>query len=506
MKSIYNLAAVLAISALLCVMPSCTKNFEKINTDPSTVTQDMVKVDALLTQVMKNSVFGGLGGNVAEWMNYITPGDGGYPFLVRDFSGLFDGHYKGYLNNMEEVIRLTNGVDKLSNKNAIAKIFRVWLWQTLTDTYGDIPFTQATQGVQNVILQPKYDTQESIYTQLFDDLKNATAQLSSDPSKDNYGSTDLIFGGDVDSWKRFANSLRLRMAVRVSYVNKALAQSNINDVIGGLIVSDDQSAKLLSTDFNVDPNMDNWNPFVIDSVQNYINGYAIGFTPVELMATNNDPRVGIYFNKNPMIASGWRGRPISISGAESLRYSNDSLSQAGNFFRASRFRFNVISAAEVYFLRAEAALEGLSGENAQQMYAAGIQQAMNMYNVDQVKINTFLAGPEGTLSGSTEQQLKQIIDQKYLAIMFQANEAWAEYRRTGYPLIWLGSAPTNTGGIIPRRMTYSATEYLLNEANVKEAASRFQGGDVLTARMWWDVKQGLPYPHPRQGIYPPETW
>ena len=105
-----------------------------------------------------------------------------------------------------------------------------------------------------------------------------------------------------------------------------------------------------------------------------------------------------------------------------------------------------------------------------------------------------------------EQQLEQIIDQKYITLIYQSNEAWAEYRRTGYPKMWLGSGPTDTQGQIPRRLTYPADEYSKNQVNVTAAVSNYQEGDKLTSRMWWDVKPGLPYAHPKQGTYPPESW
>ncbi len=507
MKIIYKLKWVVTTVLFTGIMSSCTKDFDEINTNPNLITEDVVKINGLFTQVVANSATGTFGGRVGEFINFTNPGDGFRLFFDYDYEGFFKGYYTGYLSNISEIIRLTSGNDKLSNKNAIAKIYGVWLWQTLTDRFGDIPFSQAVLGFENTILQPAYDTQESIYKQLFTNLKDATAQLSDDPGKESFGSADLIYGGNVDLWRRFANSLRLRMAIRVRYKDQALAQSNIGEVINApLITADNQSAKLLS-EANASANQGYYNPFRYMIDISYSNGLRLGFTPVELLKTKNDPRLAIYFNPSTL-GSVWRGSPVNRgTGQNTDRYSTDSLSLVGDFFRTQQFRYNLLSAAEVSFLKAEAALFGLSGGgDAQVLFQEGIQNAMKMYNVVQADINTFLAGPAGTLVGTNEEKLKQIIEQKYIALIFQGDEAWAEYRRTGYPLIWIGNDDTNTGGTIPRRLTYPLNEYFINETNVTGAAGRLQGGDELTSRVWWDAKPGLPYQHPRQGTFPPETW
>ncbi len=507
MKLIYKLKVFVSIILFFSIVASCTKDFDELNTNPNLITEKVVKIDGLFTQVVANSVSGIFGGRVGEFVNFTNPGDGFRIYSRFDYEGSFNGYYTGYLININEILRLTSVDAKLSNKNAIARIYQVWLWQTLTDRFGDIPFSQAALGFENTVLQPKYDSQESIYKQLFTNLKDATAQLSNDPGKESYGDADLIYGGDVDSWRRFANSLRLRMAMRVRYKDQALAQTNIAEVINApLITSDDQSAKLLS-EANASVNQGYYSPFRYMIDVNYTNGLRLGFTPVELLKTKNDPRLSVYFNPSALGAV-WRGAPVNLgTGQSGARYQTDSLSLTGDFFRTTQFRFNILSAAEVSFLKAEAALFGLSGGgDVQSLFADGIQNAMKMYNISQTDINTFLATSAGILSGTNEEKLKQIIDQKFIALIFQGDEAWAEYRRTGYPLVWIGNNDTDTGGEIPRRLTYPFQEYLINEASVTEAVGRLQGGDKLISKMWWDAKPGLPYQHPRQGIFPPETW
>ncbi|MBX3242149.1 MAG: SusD/RagB family nutrient-binding outer membrane lipoprotein [Chitinophagaceae bacterium] len=503
MKYINKINAAIIIT-IVCIA-GCTKKFDEINTNPSLVSEDIVKIDGLFTNVLANSVTGTFGGRIAVMINYLAPGDGGFPFIKSDYSGFYNGMYTSFLINLQEVVRLSEGKPELSNKNAIARILSVWIWQNLTDRFGDVPFAQAALPVDQVVLQPKYDTQESIYRQLFADLKAATAQLSDASDKDSYGNADILFNGNVASWRRFANSLRFRMAIRVRYVDQALAQENISDVLNAPLIGDDsQSAKLLS-EANATASLGYYNPIRGSIDNNYTNGLRFGFTAVELLHTQGDPRLPVYFNLS-VLGSGWRGAPVNISGEQNQRYPTDSLSLIGDYFRVGQFRYNVITAAEVSFLKAEAVLFGLASGDAQSLFQEGIQNAMKIYGIDQNEINTFLASPAGTLTGTNEEKLKQIIEQKYLALLFQADEAWAEYRRTGYPLIWIGNGTNNTNGTIPRRLVYAFNEYLLNEDNVKEAAARLSDGDELTSRMWWDAKPGLPYQHPRQGQFPPETW
>ena len=151
-------------------------------------------------------------------------------------------------------------------------------------------------------------------------------------------------------------------------------------------------------------------------------------------------------------------------------------------------------------------LAGLAPGDANALYRTGIQLAMEQYGVAADSITTFLASSPATLSGTGEQQLEQIINQKYVSLVYQSYEAWFEYRRTGYPKMWLGSGNTDTKGQVPRRLTYPADEYSKNSVNVAAAAAGYPDGDKLTSRVWWDAKPGVPYAHPKQGTFPPESW
>ena len=481
---------------------SCTKDFKEINTDPTLATKDVIKPSLLLTPVLKNSIFDipdryGIG----EYSGYFSPPDGGDVFLNINWDDPFSGTYRNYLINIAEVMRLTAGKPTLSNENAIARIWKVWLFHRLTDQYGDVPYFDAVKDVDSMVTQPKYDKQQDIYADLFKELKEAAAQLSDDPSQETFGDADILFHGDVDSWRRFANSLRLRLAIRVRYVDAGVAQSNITDVLSQPLIEDNSKNATLST--LDDGNTQNDNQFYETNLR-LPGNMVVSFTLTDNLKALNDPRLPAFAKPAPVAAAGYRGVPIQLMDVQKQRYTADSVSLMSDAFLQKVYDIVVLNAAEVDFLRAEAALAGLSSEDAQAFYAKGIQDAMDQYHIDATAAANYLASPAGTLSGTDEEKLQQIIVQKWLAILYDSEEGWAEFRRTGYPTIWTGAMLGNTNGEVPRRLIYSNDEYFKNTENVKAAAAQLSQGDSYMSRVWWDAKAGLPFHHPKQGTFPPE--
>lgn len=503
MKLYATAIKVTSLAFLILSGSSCTKDFKEINTDPVLITKDIIKPSMLFTLVLKNTIFDSYNtGTFNEYANYYSNQGSGTIFQDRDWSGSFS--YTGNLINIAEVIRLTGDDPALKNQQAVARIWKVWQFHQLTDVFGDVPYSESLLDVESVINQPKYDTQESIYTDMLNELKEAVAQLTSEPSLASFGNADILFKGNADRWVRFGNSLRYRLAMRVRYANEALAAQHISDLAGKPLIDDNAfNAKLRTIDGAETANR---NPLYNSFVNS--NGYPlwVGFTVTQNLLERNDPRLSKYADPAKDGISGYRGRPMCLFTDEKQPYAENTTAFLPMPFRVAAYDIVVMNAAEVYFLRAEAALAGLSNENAAQLYRTGIEQSMLQYSVAQPDITTYLAGTFGSLTGTEEQQLREIIIQKYLANYWMGAEGWAEYRRTGYPEIWTGSDLGSTNGTIPRRGTYPQSEYSLNENNVREAASRLQGGDKMTSRIWWDAKPGLPYLHPKQGTFPPEIY
>lgn len=506
-----KLTAFVVIVMLLC--NACTKKFEQINTPPFLITADVIPPGMVFTNVLKNSIYSDWSGDIFwEYANYYVNGASGTIFQTRDWSSPWDD-YTNNLTNIAAVVRLTAKDTAMVNENSMARIWKVWLYQRMTDAYGDIPYFQATLSPDSVINQPKYDTQRDIYVDMLGELKDAVSKLNAVHSV-SFGSADILYKGNVDMWARFGNSLRLRLAIRVSYVDAELAKTNITDALSKPLIEDNSfNAKL--TTLAGDAYTGNQNHWYLDTINNsYVNLATIGLTVTQELLKRNDPRLPIYCT--PSATGQYRGVPMTNPGVDIVnRYTYDSIAHFGRIFYNQSYPIMVMNAAEVYFIRAEAALRGLSTEDAGQLYKTGISASLMQWNVDATVAANYLATPAGTLSGGTmEGDLESIAVQKYLAIIFQAREAWAEFRRTGYPKIWTGIDLGSTNGEIPRRVTYPLSEDNLNKANKNAAVSLLtnhigtpvSGNDDMMSRIWWDTKPGLPFHQAKQGVYPPEIY
>ena len=461
----------------------------------------MVQPATLFTNVLKNSIYESFApSRIHEFAGYYGNQATGNILGVSDYTSPFD-NYRSYIINIAEVIRLTADDPKLTDQNAMARIMKVWNYHMMTDSYGDIPYSEAAQPVDQVINQPVYDTQRDIYIDMLNELKEAAAQLGSHPDQVSFGNADILYQGNVEDWQKFANSLRFRLATRVRFVDPALAQEHISQVITAPLIDDNaENAALTTLAPSPTENSSNLNPVYVRYLTN-ITDIFVGLPVTDIMAPVNDPRLPVFAEPIDDGVS-FRGRPLQLLQEEKDPYPDAKVSAVGPLLKAPTVEIVIMNAAEVYFLRAEAALANLTAEDKNEMFRNGIQASLEQYMVDPAEITSFMAQPVATLAGSEEQQLEQIIEQKFVANFFQAYEGWAEFRRTGYPQIWIGSEQGITGGQIPRRLTYPSDEYTKNEQNISVAAARI-GGDELMTRVWWDVRPGLPYAHPLQGSFPP---
>jgi hypothetical protein len=496
------------LSALLTAsLVSCTDDFEQINTNPSLVTAEVVNVNNLLARVQKESIF-----DYYEY-GYLTEFSGYYgnpatsPLSARDWSEPFNEFYRSFIINTAEIVRLTEGKPLLSNKNAIGRIMKVWLFHQLTDMYGDVPYFEAALNVNNVVNYPKYDRQEDIYKDMLKELKESSAQLSNDAAQVSYGASDLMYNGNVDNWRRFANSLRLRLAIRVRYVDPELAAEHIKDVINLPLITQNSQNATLTTEGASSSDINNRNPIYNRYQSNTVPLYTT-YTVTDNLLSRNDPRLPIFAKPAPEPENGqlWRGRLFAMDAdldGGTVSFRQEQVASLGTLFASAQYQIKIMTAPEVNFLRAEAALASITAESAEELWKGGIKLSMEMYGVAADKITPYLAAQGAIFAGgSAEKKLEEIIVQKWLGNYFQSKESWAEYRRTGYPLIWIGQQRGDTDRKIPRRLTYPTGEYLRNEKSTKEAAARLNGGDIFMSKVWWDVKNGLPFAHPLQGKFP----
>ena len=537
MKIDKHIQYIFVFSITLLANCSCTDDFESLNTANDLVTEDLVDVNLMLTLVqvraIKESSLNGTGtiGNYSG----ISYSSSNSPFNESDAPELWNDTYQNFTNNLSEIIRLTKEDADLVNKTAIARIMKVWAFAKLTDTYGDVPYFESSLPPDEVVSTPKYDSQKSIYEDFFKELKEATASL--DISKESFGSADLIYKGDVAKWRKFANSLRLRLALRVRYVDVEMAKTNMGDLQeSDLILAREDDASL----YTASDVQDNFNIFyneVLKDRSNLVKKTAGAI--INKMDEYNDPRVKImadtakasFPGDDPDLDYfGYRGHPVLglVPIEYKLPWDQDTSSKISDLWYVQEIEVPVLRSSEVYFALSEAALVGLKDGNAQEYYKKGIEASMDWakdfyenakpqlpdligiiypdWSSDDIDLllshkeitttesDAFLNSPIAVLSGSMEEQLEQIMVQKNIALYPLEHENWAEWRRTGYPILQIGPDENDLKGVVPRRMPWPNIEQTINGANYEAAAAGLQGGDSKLSKVWWDANPTVPYP------------
>ncbi|EMR02553.1 SusD/RagB family nutrient-binding outer membrane lipoprotein [Cesiribacter andamanensis] len=500
-----------ALLSMLLMPTACTDRFEELNVSPTAVQEDRINEDLLFTRSL---VYGALrytefqraqqlyanhyiqyyamSVDRFETDRYITRND-----WLTDY---WTAAYADFGMQIQQVINISARNENKLNKTAIARIWKVFIMHRITDLWGDVPYFDAFSG----IITPRYDRQEDIYLDMLNELKEAEASI--DPSRTlNFGSADVLYGGNLTLWRKFANSLRLRLAMRLSEVAPAVAEAHVREVLaaGNLISTNAESALMrYGRDFgNADENIQPMG--VIRS----FNEYRASSTLVDFLQQNNDPRLEIYLEPANGEFVGLRNglNPTEINALDPDDYARDS-QIISNLFAPS----GLLIYPEVLFLQAEAALRGWGPGNAQEYYEQGISASiaywLDVYqdlqgripaselaslpqlDINQEQINTFLAEPG--IAYNPSRALEQIITQKWLANINQGFEGYADYRRTGFPRLTPipnTDGQSETGGSnVPSRLRYPAEEQALNRENYQEAVQR-QGPDLPTTRVWWDA-------------------
>ncbi|MCF6296742.1 MAG: SusD/RagB family nutrient-binding outer membrane lipoprotein [Flavobacteriaceae bacterium] len=545
MKTFKNIKNLIITSLAIFAIASCTDRFEELNTKNDLVLESLVDVNLIFTKVQFEAIKEGTPNGYGTIGNYsgMSYSGANAPFIEGQSTDEWDDSYQDYTNNLAAIIRITNDEPDLVNKNAIARIMKVWAFAKVTDTYGDIPYFESNLAPLDVIFTPKYDTQKSIYEDFFKELKEAALAL--DGTKVSYGGADLVYGGDVDKWRKFANSLRLRLALRVRYADEAMAIDNMSDLqASDLILSREDDASMYTTTDVLNNQNALYNGLLNVGGGDDFNKRTAGAI-INKMDEFNDPRIKIFadtamatFPKNNPDYDyfGYRGRPIL--GLVTVEYKKpwgqQTSSLISDFFYVPVVEIPIIRSSEMHFALAEAALFGLKAGDAQAHYKQGIEDAMNwtkdLYNnakgqmpeilklmyfeteetppwtdadidillahkeITMAESDAFLNSSIAMLSGSNEQQLEQIIVQKNIALFPLEYQNWAEWRRTGYPILQIGPDADVLNGVIPRRMGYPFVESTINNANYSEAVSRLTGGDSRLSKMWWDANPNVPYP------------
>lgn len=471
---------IIAFSFVLLAATSCKKELAKTNINPNTA--QTAQPDYLLTAASKITAdaYWGADNNfnsslliIQHWakIQYTEPDR--YIFSNSSFVSLWNTLYSQTITNLNTIIAQADAQQN-PNYKGVALVLRSWAFQLLTDQYGDVPYKQA--GNIDQYLTPVYDAQKDVYFGILDDLKAAQAAL--DPAGKPIGG-DVIYGGKIDLWKKFANSLRLRVALRIADRETEKAKQVLADIAaeGANYISDNsEMAQLVYYD---SPNQ---NP--VSAWFDTRDDYRVSQSMTGRLSLLNDPRLPVYVSKTQTpTATGYVGIPNGLTTADANNLGFAKTSRPGAYFTAPHAPAVIISYAEVLFDRAEAAARGLTSENAADLYTQAVQASLRQYRIAENDISTYLAQPAVAFNAANFKQ--SIGEQKWIALFGQGLEAFAEWRRLDYPQL----APAVAGVLnnqIPVRFIYPGTEQSLNKTNYKTAVTN-QGVDVLTTKLWFDV-------------------
>ena len=470
-----NKIKIYIISIVFLGTMACESGFNELNIDPNQST------DVELAFQFAGALVDASDDRFEAWRtNFIYPSGivqhcantwwTGNTYGLNDqwFGAYFDRVYTGYGKNIVDLINRAAEDPEEVNILSAARIWRAYLFQKATDLYGDVPYSEAGLGFINGVNAPAYDNQQAIYTDMINELTEAVADF--DATKKSLQG-DLIFNGDLDKWTKFANSLRLRMGMRMSKVDAATAQSVVSAAINaGVMTSNDDIAYMEHTD-----QRGNGNSAVVQA-----DHFFLYSTLVDYMKSTNDPRLPIFGqvydggggNVVPTDPANYIGLPVGAQngGDEFVRINLE-------HFRSNDVPYFHMLYAEVEFLLAEAAVRGWGASDAASHYNAGVRAHMEhlaMYPgspiVSEAEISTFLTN--NTLDESTtEASLQDINEQLWVAHFFNGYEAFANWRRSGYPALTPSPHPSATVSFVPRILPYPGVEAINNPDNFNAAVA-----------------------------------
>ncbi|MFI1772034.1 SusD/RagB family nutrient-binding outer membrane lipoprotein [Thalassobellus citreus] len=495
MKNIFYLAIF-----SMFMFTSCDNGFENINIDPTAATQIDIKYKfpkaVLYTAGQRYETWRGNFIYCSVMMQHLASTQGYWNgdkyTLSEGYSGAFwEAQYPQTIKSIEDIMaQLEANELTASPEYAMTRILRVYAYSKLTDLYGDIPYSEAGKAYVDGILRPAYDSQEFIYGDMLNELNEAATSLGSGIA--DIGDADILYGGDQSKWKKWAYSLMLRLGLRIVKADVALSQQWVTTAIaGGVMESNDDIAFVQHEEGNGIVQNANGEVFSADRSS------RISKTFIDFL--QGDPRLSIYAalpdgDSDPGVQKGLPNGYDSttlddyVGGSDMDTYSevNSNILQgedAPMFFQTY---------AEVEFMLAEAAVRwGLAGGDAESHYNAGVTAAMKyleMYSADATISDTDITDYLTANPYNATDALEQINTQYWAAVFLNEYEAFANWRRTGFPVLTPVNYPGNvTNGTIPRRLVYYTSEAVTNAENYNAAISA-QGPDLLTTRVWWDAE------------------
>jgi len=516
MRTIKHILGVIVIS-LFCF--SCTKDFDQINTDPSSLTEvgplefgymfARAESAACMNQGYYQTVQNLFADIYAQYFALNTTSFQTDRYVMND-GWLGRLGIVTYVFTVPQLKTIMDNTEPSSGEAALANILWVYAFHHLTDYFGPVAYLQAGEPVKTI----PYDSEQAIYEDFFKRLDAAVASLKPLSGQNIFGASDIIFAGDVDKWISFANTLRLRLALRIVNVLPDEAKKQAEAAVAAGVMTDvGASAWILKTLDGSDGNglsrIASFNEFSMSATMaSYLKGY-------------NDPRLSVYFQ--PALTGGtFRGirngntavdqnKPQNTADQNSNIGSHWVTRSGGAWVPDLTAAQPVMYAAEAYFLRAEGALNGWDmGGTAEALYKKGIETSLKEWGItDAATVEGYLNGngkpvAPDDLAGSpavsdipvkwstnTETQRAQIGTQKWLATYPDGMEGWASYRRSGYPVMYPVVHSDNSDlphGKFIQRLPYASSEYTTNKEEVEKGVQLLGGPDKVSTPLWWAKK------------------
>jgi hypothetical protein len=474
---------------------ACTADFEEINQDPNR--PERVNPGVMLGQMqyrLVNSTVQASRNFTHELMQVDAPrasagGAGLHRYVVNPGAGIWTNAYT-LLTDIRDIYSIADGLNE-PNYKAIALVYKAWTYSILTDLYGDIPYTEATRAEEGLV-KPKFDRQKDIYAQLLRDLQTAN-DLFDDTKALTYGgdavfNANVVTGGrnvGIQRWRRFTNSLRLRLLLRVLKRDGEInAREQITQILADPAKFPTMAANADDAIFRYTGTIPYFNPYFNARTLDWREGTYFTEFFVNRLNTDNDPRRAIW-----MI-------PITVAGQSVFRGIQSGYPTTTEYVVGQNSSYTdalktlpqlgvMMPFAEAEFIKAELALLGFNtGKTPKQHYDAGVAASMVQWGATMPA--TFLSQPTVTYptTATTEKQLEQIILQKYIASFFVDYQSWFDKRRTGYPVLPRGAGIPRENQF-PTRVPYPTYLQSLNPEGLASGVGSM-GGDTQNLKVWWE--------------------
>ena len=540
MKNILQKFGFLVLFTIV-LLSGCTGKFEEINKSPNSPEPSQVDPKFVLSFVISRSMMP----TSTYQNNQLLISDKYAQYYANDLgfaaynsynqvdqgiSSMWSGITYTYLNHLNTVIRNFEDQPEHTNVVQIARIWKSWLMLRATDIWGDIPYFQACIGTGD---NPPYDRQQDIYDDLFKTLADAANKF--DATKNNPLTLDMLYSGDYDGWRKFANSLRLRMAMRISLADPARAKTEAEAAIAAGLINNAEIRASIRTDNNSTSSQSPYYSYFSGggygmslTMENILTGLGGQPWPDDVFATTRpdvvDPRGPLMYDPVNLSAAGnpdwvgtWRGsRPGLISGTQAM---TATVARMGRYVYSNPTRrFNVFKYSEICFLLAEAKARfpswSTGSGTAESWYTEGIRDNMAEWGISSAVVDAYLLSNSPNVNGTTvafsdvsgnnNTVLDKIMTQKWLAMFPDCSwDSWADHRRTNKPKLipyegvdsqWFPGNYDNTNDgpqSFIRRIAYPVNEQTLNKENLDAALSiiGFGGGNYvgyIRKPVWWD--------------------